>query len=231
MSILTEITSKDDLTSHLATLSPSTLLVINFYTPWTAFCAPMSAILTGIASQYAVTEPPTLSLVSLNGKELLDISKEYGVRTAPWVVFIRSGQVIESIKGSDPTKIRNAFNVHIGPGTIANPDDRALAPGQSKDALFTRLGELVKAAPVMLFMKGTPKSPRCRFSRRLVDILREHDVSYDFFDILTDEDVREGLKEFADWPTYPQLWANGELVGGLDVVSIPDLSLVANPLF
>jgi len=92
------------------------------------------------------------------------------------------------------------------------------SPEETKEALFARIAELVKAAPVMLFMKGTPSAPQCGFSRQLVGILRENSVKYGFFNILADEDVRQGLKEFADWPTFPQLWVQGELVGGLDIV-------------
>lgn len=88
-----------------------------------------------------------------------------------------------------------------------------------KERLRTRLSELVKAAPVMLFMKGTPSAPQCGFSRQTVGILREKGVRYGFFNILADDDVRQGLKEYADWPTYPQVWVDGELVGGLDIVS------------
>lgn len=89
----------------------------------------------------------------------------------------------------------------------------------SKEELFKRLGELVKAAPVMLFMKGTPSQPQCGFSRKTVSLLREKNVRYGFFNILADDDVRQGLKEFADWPTFPQVWVNGDLVGGLDIVT------------
>ncbi|KAK5075443.1 glutaredoxin [Lithohypha guttulata] len=88
----------------------------------------------------------------------------------------------------------------------------------SKEELDARLGNLVKAAPVMLFMKGTPSAPQCGFSRQLVSILRENGVKYGFFNILADDEVRQGLKEFSDWPTFPQLYAKGELVGGLDIV-------------
>lgn len=70
----------------------------------------------------------------------------------------------------------------------------------------------------MLFMKGTPSAPQCGFSRQLVALLRENSVKYGFFNILADDEVRQGLKEFADWPTFPQLWMDGELVGGLDIV-------------
>jgi Grx4 family monothiol glutaredoxin len=89
----------------------------------------------------------------------------------------------------------------------------------SKDELNNRLAELVKAAPVMLFMKGTPSAPQCGFSRQTVSLLREKGIRYGFFNILADDDVRQGLKEFADWPTFPQVWIGGELVGGLDIVS------------
>ena len=103
-------------------------------------------------------------------------------------------------------------------------NDPSTAPEMSstqaqKEELDKRLGELVKAAPVMLFMKGTPSTPQCGFSRQLVGILREKGVRYGFFNILADEEVRQGLKVWADWPTFPQLWVGGELVGGLDIVS------------
>lgn len=92
---------------------------------------------------------------------------------------------------------------------------------QSTEDLNKRLAELVKAAPVMLFMKGTPSAPQCGFSRQTVSILREKGVRYGFFNILADDEVRQGLKEFSDWPTFPQVYCDGELVGGLDIVSVP----------
>lgn len=92
----------------------------------------------------------------------------------------------------------------------------------NKEELMKRLAELVKAAPVMLFMKGTPSAPQCGFSRQTVSVLREKGVRYGFFNILADDEVRQGLKEYADWPTFPQLWVDGELVGGLDIVGLHD---------
>ncbi|KAF2237993.1 monothiol glutaredoxin-like protein-4 [Viridothelium virens] len=105
------------------------------------------------------------------------------------------------------------------PGSGDPPTAPAYSSGENNKAeLHARLGELVKAAPVMLFMKGTPSAPQCGFSRQTVSILRERGVRYGFFNILADDEVRQGLKEFADWPTFPQLWVDGELVGGLDIV-------------
>ncbi len=86
-------------------------------------------------------------------------------------------------------------------------------------SLQERLAALVKRHRVMLFMKGLPSAPRCGFSRQIVQLLDEEHISYDSFDILQDDQVREGLKKFSDWPTYPQLYVDGELVGGLDIVT------------
>jgi len=90
---------------------------------------------------------------------------------------------------------------------------------ETAEELQKRLGELVKAAPVMLFMKGTPSAPQCGFSRQCVSILREKGIRYGFFNILADDEVRQGLKEYSDWPTFPQVYVGGELIGGLDIVS------------
>ncbi|KAK8756405.1 hypothetical protein V5799_000894 [Amblyomma americanum] len=81
-----------------------------------------------------------------------------------------------------------------------------------------RLEHLINKAPVMVFMKGSPDAPRCGFSRTLVEIFKKNNVTYGSFDILMDEDVRQGLKQYSNWPTYPQVYAKGTLVGGLDII-------------
>lgn len=114
-------------------------------------------------------------------------------------------------------------NGATAPATSAQTQEDT-TPTDPED-LHTRLTGLVKAASVMLFMKGTPSAPQCGFSRQLVALLRENSVRYGFFNILADDEVRQGLKEFGDWPTFPQLWVEGELVGGLDIVSFDLLAV------
>ena len=70
----------------------------------------------------------------------------------------------------------------------------------------------------MLFMKGDPDTPKCGFSRNTVQLMNETGAKYSTFDILEDNDVRQGLKTYSDWPTFPQLYINGELIGGLDIL-------------
>uniref|UniRef100_A0A0K8RKE3 Thioredoxin domain-containing protein n=1 Tax=Ixodes ricinus TaxID=34613 RepID=A0A0K8RKE3_IXORI len=103
----------------------------------------------------------------------------------------------------------------------------------SQQDLTRRLEQLIRKAPVMVFMKGSPEAPRCGFSRTLMDIFKRTQVSFDSFDILTDEEVRQGLKKYSNWPTYPQVYAKGSLVGGLDIIKELDeageLAAALNP--
>ena len=92
------------------------------------------------------------------------------------------------------------------------------ATTNAEESLNDRLAKLVKRHTVMLFMKGLPSNPQCGFSRQIVQILDDTGVSYDAFNIFEDEEVRQGLKEFSDWPTFPQLYVQGELLGGLDII-------------
>ena len=73
----------------------------------------------------------------------------------------------------------------------------------------------------MLFMKGNPENPQCQFSTKIVNMLNKYVgtviPNYGFFDIFQDEEVRQGMKQFSKWPTFPQLYVNGQFVGGLDV--------------
>lgn len=73
--------------------------------------------------------------------------------------------------------------------------------------------------PVVLYMKGTPDFPQCGFSAQVVQLLSACRADYRAINILEDPELREGLKAYANWPTYPQLYINGELVGGCDIVT------------
>lgn len=86
------------------------------------------------------------------------------------------------------------------------------------EQLKNKIQSLIDSSKVFLFMKGNPDQPKCGFSMKVVHALHELDTEFKSFDILTDQDIRQGIKEFANWPTFPQLWVNGELVGGCDIV-------------
>ncbi|MFM6854307.1 MAG: Grx4 family monothiol glutaredoxin [Sphingopyxis sp.] len=81
-----------------------------------------------------------------------------------------------------------------------------------------RIGQIVAANPVVLFMKGTPLFPQCGFSSRAIAILDRIGVEYASVDVLQDPEIRAGIKDFSDWPTIPQLYVNGEFLGGSDIM-------------
>ena len=87
------------------------------------------------------------------------------------------------------------------------------------DEVQKRIDEMVKKYPVMVFMKGNPDQPQCGFSQRIAMILKDHGKPFASFNVLSDPEVREGIKVYAQWPTIPQLYIDGEFVGGSDIVS------------
>jgi monothiol glutaredoxin len=86
------------------------------------------------------------------------------------------------------------------------------------DDVQARIATAVNSADVLLFMKGTPLFPQCGFSSRAVAILDHLGVEYATIDVLQDQAIRQGIKEFSDWPTIPQLYVKGEFVGGSDIM-------------
>jgi|TARA_B100000768_G_scaffold173887_1_gene183595 monothiol glutaredoxin len=81
-----------------------------------------------------------------------------------------------------------------------------------------KIKELIDANSVVLFMKGNPKFPQCGFSSVACQILDATGVPYETVDVLQDPDIREGVKVFSNWPTVPQLYVNGDFVGGADIM-------------
>ena len=81
-----------------------------------------------------------------------------------------------------------------------------------------RIDTLVKSNDVVLFMKGTPLFPQCGFSSRAIAILDHLETPYETVDVLQDQEIRGGIKEYSDWPTIPQLYVKGEFVGGSDIM-------------
>ncbi|KPI92494.1 Glutaredoxin-related protein 5, mitochondrial [Papilio xuthus] len=81
-----------------------------------------------------------------------------------------------------------------------------------------KIDKIVKDNKVVVFMKGVPDAPRCGFSNAVVQIMRMHAVPYVSHDVLSDENLRQGIKEYSNWPTIPQVFINGEFVGGCDIM-------------
>ena len=81
-----------------------------------------------------------------------------------------------------------------------------------------KIQNLIDLNPVMVFMKGTKLMPQCGFSNNVVQILNSLGVTFNTFDVLSDFEIREGIKEFSEWPTIPQVYLKGEFLGGSDIL-------------
>lgn len=147
--------------------------------------------------------------------------------------FLQRGKAFDRLDGFQPAQLTKKLRLYAeNAGVDYVEQDRPIGtapsstttisngaePAKQKEALNDRLKRLINQSKCVLFMKGDPEAPKCGFSRQIVQMLEEASADYTTFDILTDESVRQGLKEFSNWPTFPQLYINGELVGGLDIV-------------
>ncbi len=87
------------------------------------------------------------------------------------------------------------------------------------DPAQNKIDKLVHEHDVVLFMKGTPQFPQCGFSQHVTALLQESSVPYAAVNVLLDDEIREGIKVYANWPTIPQLYVKGEFIGGCDIIS------------
>ncbi len=85
-------------------------------------------------------------------------------------------------------------------------------------AVEQRIRSLLKTSPVVVFMKGSKLMPQCGFSNNVVQILNSLGIPFETFDVLSDPEIRQGIKEFSEWPTIPQVYVNGDFIGGSDIL-------------
>lgn len=137
----------------------------------------------------------------------------------PTCIIYAKEKEVSRVEGIDiPTLIKQ-----IKDAIIKNfPLYLASLPGAevNHQQLTDKLKQLINQSKVMVFMKGEKSNPKCGFSRQLVQILNEINVEYQTFDVFQDEEVRQGLKLYSNWPTYPQVYVNGNLIGGLDIIKV-----------
>lgn len=205
--------------------SKDTKAVLLFWAPWHEASSPGSPLdqaLSVLSSSLS-----SITFAKVEAEECVALSELYGVTVVPTVVLLnKGGSIFKTIPGEDvaavTTAVQQLANItDDSPTAVDSSTTSASAAPQSQqqeESLTDRLNRLIRSNPVMLFIKGTPTAPKCGFSRQAVELLSENGIAFGSFDILQDEQVRQGLKKHSDWPTYPQLYVNGELIGGLDIL-------------
>ncbi|KAI6035721.1 glutaredoxin [Pisolithus marmoratus] len=191
--------------------------LINFWAPWAEPCRQMNEVVLELAKKY-----PQVLVLQVEAEEQEDISASFGVESVPVCLLLRGHTLLDKIDGADATKLTNAIAKHAsGASSLPTPSSTPDAE-ESDEQLVARIRQIMNQSKVVLFIKGSPDAPRCGFSRQAVGLLKEKNVEFTHFDILGDEKVRQRLKQLNNWPTYPQIIVNGELVGGLDILKEVD---------
>lgn len=109
------------------------------------------------------------------------------------------------------SNFKNIFKV------VGQDQEQAAPPAQGGDVM-ARISSDVEANRVLLFMKGTPDFPQCGFSAQVIEILNQTGVPYATRNVLEDPELRQGIKEYSNWPTIPQMYVDGKFLGGCDIV-------------
>lgn len=211
MSVVNKLEKSGDFPKFLEE-HKSRLVVLFFSANWSDECKLMSNVISELAKDEKNRN--AVRFLEIEAEDNEELSIKYGVEAVPSFVFIKNNAVAHKLSGADAPELRKKLDQVVQTLSVVTNVDSA--NGQS--SLEERLKKLINQAPVVVFMKGSPQVPRCGFGTQLVNILKSENVTYSYFDILSDNEVREGLKKFSNWPTYPQVYIKGELVGGLDII-------------
>ncbi|KIK60141.1 hypothetical protein GYMLUDRAFT_43897 [Collybiopsis luxurians FD-317 M1] len=186
----------------------------------------MNAVALELAKKY-----PSVLFLQIEAEAQADIAESFDIEAVPSLILLRGHTLLQRISGADAPALTQAVakfatlpsvvpqsRTDLAPAKASNTVDEDVPMDESPAALEDRMTRLINQSKVVLFMKGSPGAPQCGFSRRMVGLLNDQKVQFAHYDILRDENVRQGLKKRNDWPTFPQLIINGEFVGGLDIV-------------
>jgi Grx4 family monothiol glutaredoxin len=171
-------------------------------------CNQILAVMEQLTKQDAYK---SIKFLNVAIEEIPEVAQQHEIEAVPTVIFFQNNKAVHRIDGIDIADFTATIKKLAGASAEA-------AAASTSGSLEDRLKALINKAKVMVFVKGDRNTPKCGFSKQLIQILNDTKVAYETFDILTDEEVRQGLKTYSDWPTYPQVYVNGELQGGLDII-------------
>ncbi|KAI9635040.1 putative thioredoxin [Dioszegia hungarica] len=220
MSNLVDVTSPEHF-KELLSADLNRVSCLNFWAPWAEPCAAFTEVVKSEAGKFS-----SVLFLNIEAESMADISESFDIEAVPSFLLLRGHTLLARHSGADAALLHSLLTQHAASAPSSAPSaplssstaTPAAAPHQRTEAeIEARCKQLMNKHKVMLFMKGNPSAPKCGFSRQTVGLLREKGVEFAWFDIFSDEEVRQGLKKVNDWPTFPQIILNGELVGGLDI--------------
>lgn len=190
------ITNKQDMEY---TVESGDRSIVNFHAPWAGPCAQMNVVFAELHQQYSKVRFSTAA-----AEAVPEVTARYGISTVPTFLMFGLGRLVRRQDGADALKLCG----HIE--WLSGASRQELEDGACE--MYARKGE------VTVVMKGNAERPRCAFSKQMVEVLRKAGVVFESVDVLEEGFLREEMKRWAGWRTYPMLFARGKFVGGVEVV-------------
>ena len=185
-------------------------VVAHFGAGWCAPCTELSAYLADVASGFA--DDKAVGFVYIDVEKFPDATEAEGVDSVPHVIFYRADPETKALANVAEVSGAKMPDIQLNLRSLYGYD-----PREKHATLDSYLQHLIGRDNIVLFITGTPSRPMCGFTGKLTQLFQELAVPYTFYDIMASAEVCEGLKTFSSWPTYPQVYVDGELVGGLDI--------------
>lgn len=146
-----------------------------------------------------------LVICRINADHFYDLLNAQNVNAAPTVLFYHRGKVLDRVDGFNQSELLKKLKLHINTIGVVQSTEIGSETGSPNNNAEQKIKQLLDSSPIILFMKGTPTNPQCGFSRQACHLLDERKIKYDYFDVLADQTVREQLKKYSNWNTYPQV--------------------------
>lgn len=201
--------------SFKSSLSSSNLSVFHFWADWAEQCGQMDGVMGVLASD---PDCANVKFYRVEAEELNEVSLEREISAVPTVLIGAEGKILERIDGVQPAQLTKSLKQLIKERQTTTNNTPVVKKEETEKELNDRISRIINQSTVVLFMKGNRLEPKCGFSRQAIALLEELKADYSTFDILEDNAVRQGLKKYSNWPTYPQLYHDGELLGGIDIM-------------
>lgn len=215
MSDIPSIVYPKDLDEHIKS-GPITekLLLIHVELEQVPVCRTVNEALLAISREREFNQQ--LTICRLNADHFPEFLTLQNVTAVPTVLFYHQTKLIDRVDGFNQADLLKKIKMYLA--KIEAIPKKVESKSDTDINVEKKIKNLLRSSPVMLFMKGTPNDPQCGFSRQACHILDEHQIKFHSFDVLSDPSLREQLKKYSNWNTYPQLYVEGELIGGLDIM-------------
>lgn len=192
-----------ELLRYIRETSFSSLVVLVFTSPQVAACEDLLVALNEFSGVH-----PEITFAQIDINRLPEAVEYFKVTALPLTLVYQATSQLHKLEGSDVPWVLAQISSSQNSWTETYSAVKATS--------YEKIQSLIGSAPLVLFIKGSPAAPKCKFTKKLLGLLSPH--AFESVDILEDDSVREWMKQYSNWPTFPQVYFKGEFLGGVDII-------------